>query len=148
MRNLLVLSLLTLAGPTEDSNQSSSPTIDLPTCVQEHILDGAERGQAATLVWRESSGGSRKVSVFFDESGRPRQYSEMKTSVPWETFDRQGVYRLVFLNFDTGLGVVETQDRDGQRVQEQHDVDEAFASDQFGRPAETVLQIKAACTDL
>ena len=88
------------------------------------------------------------MSLFFDESGHLRQYSEMKTSVPWETFDRQGVYRLVFLNFDTGLGVVETQDRDGQRVQEQRDVHEVFASDQFGRPAEAALQVKAACTDL
>lgn len=148
MRSLLVLGVFTLVAWTTADLTNASIVDEPPTCVEEHILYRPGGGHPATLLWEGPEEGARRVSVLFDEAGLPRQYSELKTSVPLETWDRQGIYRLVHLNFETGLGIVEIQDASGQRTQEQREIDDVLTSREFGMPAETIRQVRARCTNL
>lgn len=124
----------------------AGPNPNDPVCVGEHILDGP--GTPGTLVWEEAGEITRKVTVFFDSVGEPLQYTEMKTSGPVDQFDRRGPYRLVHLDFGTGFAVVETQDADGHRMQEQRDIPSVLESSAMGTPSEIIRRVRSKCMDL
>jgi hypothetical protein len=122
------------------------PVPNDPSCVAEHLLEGP--GTPGTLVWEESGEITRRVTVFFDSSGEPIQYTEMKASAPLDQFDREGPYRLIHVDFGTGFAVVESQGPDGHRIQEQRDIPSVLQSSALGTPSETIQQVKSMCLNL
>jgi len=144
---LLVLVALPFFGTGSAHDRlsdSSEPSV--PVCVEDHILGQLSGGLLATLEWEDSGEhGPRRVTVLFDPAGGALQYSEISTEGPIEVFDRQDSYRLVFMNFLTDFGVVELQDSDGERSQEERSVEEILRSTELGNPFGTIQLVRAKC---
>jgi hypothetical protein len=147
MLSMILFALLTALASILTPTQK--PALDAGTCVPTHILTSHEVGYPATMEWTEPGEMQRRVTVVFDDEGNPVRYSELATTQRLADFDRIGAYRLVHLDLEADLAIVEKQHSGPtDRTQEQLEVtDELLQSGALGMPAQTIDHVRASCTD-